>query len=431
MGTNTVMLAYQLRAGVKREDVSPIVPDLLSLVMNDVTVVYPSSELKATDGLVAAVGNSGKSHATLCHHSNGLLTLDVQHECESEEQLHPLAEPHTFVYIRTLDNQVESRLGDMCEKSVSVVSVCWEVIEAVAVETAGVEVADAGETNVSSANTGDISETGAVPFSFSIFVPIRRPCRLPRNYAVLADDRLVETDYTHAVCDVMSPFQRISIMQSRQFGRVLLLDDDVMFGESDEIYVTTVLGLDRGNNFDGANVLILGGGDGGILYTLTSLPKPPRHVLMAEIDDEVMKACRKYMRSICGHVMDKYKTESYEIQVRDCVEVLKESLDNDVKYDYVINDLTEFSVEKGKYDYDFKTNNALMELSFKCLKDGGKYLARGNCTSDVPYLEKIEKEFRDFGVPFQRFDKHVPSFRELYCFFEAQKANTNGFHNNQ
>ncbi|XP_070178214.1 spermine synthase-like isoform X2 [Littorina saxatilis] len=351
--------------------------------MNDVTVVYPSSELKATDGLVAAVGNSGKSHATLCHHSNGLLTLDVQHECESEEQLHPLAEPHTFVYIRTLDSQVESRLGDMCEKSLS------------------------------------------------IFVPIRRPCRLPRNYAVLADDRLVETDYTHAVCDVMSPFQRISIMQSRQFGRVLLLDDDVMFGESDEIYVTTVLGLDRGNNFDGANVLILGGGDGGILYTLTSLPKPPRHVLMAEIDDEVMKACRKYMRSICGHVMDKYKTESYEIQVRDCVEVLKESLDNDVKYDYVINDLTEFSVEKGKYDYDFKTNNVLMELSFKCLKDGGKYLARGNCTSDVPYLEKIEKEFRDFGVPFQRFDKHVPSFRELYCFFEAQKANTNGFHNNQ
>ena len=56
-----------------------------------------------------------------------------------------------------------------------------------------------------------------------------------------------------------------------------------MFGESDEIYITTVLGLDRGNTFDGATVLILGGGDGGLLYTLTSLPKPPRHVLMAEV----------------------------------------------------------------------------------------------------------------------------------------------------
>ena len=56
-----------------------------------------------------------------------------------------------------------------------------------------------------------------------------------------------------------------------------------VFGESDEIYITTVLGLDRGNTFDGATVLILGGGDGGLLHTLTSLPKPPRHVLMAEV----------------------------------------------------------------------------------------------------------------------------------------------------
>ena len=56
-----------------------------------------------------------------------------------------------------------------------------------------------------------------------------------------------------------------------------------MFGESDEVYVTTVLGLDRGNTFGGATVLILGGGDGGILYTLTSLDKAPRHVLMAEV----------------------------------------------------------------------------------------------------------------------------------------------------
>ena len=33
------------------------------------------------------------------------------------------------------------------------------------------------------------------------------------------------------------------------------------------------------------------------------------------------------------------------------------------------------------FAYDFKTNNCLMELSFKCLKDGGKYLARVSCRS--------------------------------------------------
>ncbi|KAL8562107.1 hypothetical protein ACOMHN_041942 [Nucella lapillus] len=137
-----------------------------------------------------------------------------------------------------------------------------------------------------------------------------------------------------------------------------------------------------------------------------------------------MKACRKHMRSVCGHVFDCYKTDNYQIEVRDCVEILKESVDKGVKYDYVINDLTEFSVEKGKYgfNYDFQTNNVVMELSFKCLKDDGKYLARGNCLSAVQYIQKIEREFQQVGATFQRFDRHVPSFREAYCFFEAQKA---------
>ena len=56
-----------------------------------------------------------------------------------------------------------------------------------------------------------------------------------------------------------------------------------VFGESDEIYVTTLLGLDRGNQFKGSRVLILGGGDGGLLHTLTTLPDPPEHVIMAEV----------------------------------------------------------------------------------------------------------------------------------------------------
>ena len=68
-----------------------------------------------------------------------------------------------------------------------------------------------------------------------------------------------------------------------------------VFGESDEIYITTVLGLDRGNTFDGTTVLILGGGDGGLLHTLTSLPKPPRHVLMAEVSF----ACRAHALNKC------------------------------------------------------------------------------------------------------------------------------------
>ena len=35
------------------------------------------------------------------------------------------------------------------------------------------------------------------------------------------------------------------------------------------------------------------------------------------------------------------------------------------------------------FSYDFITNNVVMELSFKCLKDGGKYLARVSCSGSL------------------------------------------------
>lgn len=38
-----------------------------------------------------------------------------------------------------------------------------------------------------------------------------------------------------------------------------------------------------------------------------------------------------------------------QIMVKDCVEVLKDSVEQEHKFDYVINDLTEFSVAKDKY----------------------------------------------------------------------------------
>ena len=59
-----------------------------------------------------------------------------------------------------------------------------------------------------------------------------------------------------------------------------------VFGESDDIYITTLLGLDRGNNYTGAKVLILGGGDGGLLNRLVNLPHPPQNVIMAEVNKE-------------------------------------------------------------------------------------------------------------------------------------------------
>lgn len=53
-----------------------------------------------------------------------------------------------------------------------------------------------------------------------------------------------------------------------------------MISEADVIYTLTLLGVDR-NVFRNKTVLILGGGDGGLLCEL--LKMSPKHILMVEI----------------------------------------------------------------------------------------------------------------------------------------------------
>ena len=53
-----------------------------------------------------------------------------------------------------------------------------------------------------------------------------------------------------------------------------------MLGESDLIYTSTLCALDS-EKYENKEVLVLGGGDGGILYELLKLR--PNHVLMAEV----------------------------------------------------------------------------------------------------------------------------------------------------
>ena len=53
-----------------------------------------------------------------------------------------------------------------------------------------------------------------------------------------------------------------------------------MLGESDLVYTETVCAMDS-ESFEGKEVLILGGGDGGILHELRK--QNPRNIIMAEV----------------------------------------------------------------------------------------------------------------------------------------------------
>lgn len=82
--------------------------------------------------------------------------------------------------------------------------------------------------------------------------------------------------------------------------------------ESDLIYTETL--MQRGiENYEGKEICILGGGDGALLYEL--LKEKPKFVVMLEIDEMVMQVCNKYLRSICGDVLEQRKSENFEVKM--------------------------------------------------------------------------------------------------------------------
>nr|KAF6493026.1 hypothetical protein HJG59_017048 [Molossus molossus] len=109
--------------------------------------------------------------------------------------------------------------------------------------------------------------------------PIVRGGAIDR-YWPTADGRLVEYDIDEVVYDEDSPYQNIKILHSKQFGNILILSGDVNLAESDLAYTRAIMGSGK-EDYTGKDVLILGGGDGGILCEIVKLK--PKMVTMVEI----------------------------------------------------------------------------------------------------------------------------------------------------
>ena len=67
-----------------------------------------------------------------------------------------------------------------------------------------------------------------------------------------------------------SEYQRIDVFQSQEFGRMIRLDGEIIFSEADEfIYNEMVVHVPMAVHPHVRNVLIIGGGDGGVAKVIT------------------------------------------------------------------------------------------------------------------------------------------------------------------
>lgn len=111
--------------------------------------------------------------------------------------------------------------------------------------------------------------------------------------------RIVETLFVQ-----QSPYQRVEILETADHGRILLNDGVLMLTERDEfIYHEMIAHVPLFVHPHARNVLVIGGGDGGTAREVLKHRSVER-VVMVEIDEVVVEACREFLPGLSRALED-------------------------------------------------------------------------------------------------------------------------------
>lgn len=149
----------------------------------------------------------------------------------------------------------------------------------------------------------------------------------PRSgYGFTASEKLATID---------SPYQRVEVYDTPQFGKMFRLDGRFMTSERDEFFYHECMTHPALlSHPDPKKVLVIGGGDGGSSEEILKHPSVER-VVMAELDQAVIDIAKQYLGTIHQGAFDDPRLE---VKIGDGYEFVKTS---DELFDLIVLDLTD------------------------------------------------------------------------------------------
>ncbi|WP_160671232.1 polyamine aminopropyltransferase [Clostridium sp. C8-1-8] len=211
-----------------------------------------------------------------------------------------------------------------------------------------------------------------------------------------------------------SPFQEIEVIDTYEFGRVLVIDGWTMVTEKDEfIYHEMITHVALSTNPDIKKVLVIGAGDGGTVRELTRYETIEK-IDMVEIDEVVVKASKEFLPFTAGKLDDPRVNLYFE----DGIKFVEGKVN---EYDLIIVDSTDpIGPGEGLFTVEFYNN------CFKALTEKGILVNQG----ESPYYPNNSREMKRAYSKLKKifpiceaYQYHMPTYASGHWLFGfASKA---------
>ena len=204
-----------------------------------------------------------------------------------------------------------------------------------------------------------------------------------------------------------SEFQRIDILKTYEFGKILTLDGVVMLTEKDVfIYHEMITHVPMAVNPKIKKVLVIGAGDGGTVNQLIRYSSIEK-IDVVEIDRLVVEACRQYF-SIAKSFDDPRVTVFYEDGLK-----FVRTVNNE--YDLIIVDSTDpFGPGEGLFTKEFYGN------CYKALKDNGILINQHESpyySEDALAMMRAHRKIASTFEVAKVYQAHIPSYPSGHWLF--------------
>lgn len=226
----------------------------------------------------------------------------------------------------------------------------------------------------------------------------------------LKEEQIADAAMTYKIKETLhtekTAFQDIAILDTYEFGRMLVLDGIVQTTIKDEfVYHEMISHIPLFTHPNPKQVLVVGGGDGGVIREVLKHPSVERAVL-CEIDKRVVELSLEYLPEIsCG-----LKDKRAEVFIGDGIKYVME---NKNKFDLIVVDSTDpFGAAEGLF------NKSFYESLYECLKDDGIFVAQTETPLYLPQL--VKKVYTDIKNAFpitRMYMAAIPTYPGVYWSF--------------